>query len=68
LGLVVCFAQQTFGIISMGMQSAIMDAYPIKVELMDTVYTVLLIILIAFVSSVRPAIKASNEVNTGMLQ
>jgi ABC-type lipoprotein release transport system permease subunit len=50
------------------MQSAIMDAYPIKVELMDTVYTVLLIILIAFVSSVRPAIKASNEVNTGMLQ
>lgn len=68
LGLALCFAQQTFGVVSMGMQTAIMDAYPVKVELMDTCYTVLFIILIAFVSSIKPAIKASKEFSTEMLQ
>lgn len=68
LGLAISFAQQTFGIVSMGMQTAIMDAYPIRVELMDTIYTVLFIIFIAFASSIQPAIKASREFKAEMLQ
>ncbi len=33
VGFLVCWVQQTFGVISMGMQTAIINAYPVKMEL-----------------------------------
>ena len=48
--------------VSMGMQTSIVDAYPVKMELLDFVFTGITILLITFVISYRPAVKASNFV------
>jgi len=62
LGLLICFIQQHFGLISMGMQTAVVDAYPVKMQLTDFLYTGISIILITLASSYRPAILASRYV------
>ena len=60
LGLLVCIAQQQFGLVSMGMQTAVIDAYPVKMQFPDFLYTGLSIIFITLVSSYRPAVIASR--------
>ena len=59
LGLLVCWVQQTFGLISMGMATALVDAYPVKMLLRDFLLTGLTIIIITLLVSIRPALKAS---------
>ncbi len=61
LGLLISFMQQKFGLISMGMQTAIMEAYPIKIEAMDVFLTCLCIVLITFLASFQPARLASRK-------
>ena len=60
LGFLICWTQQTFGIVSMGMQTAIIDAYPVKMEFNDFLYTALSIIVIALLATYRPAIIAAR--------
>ena len=55
LGLLICWLQQTFGLVSMGMQTAIVDAYPVKMQFSDFFYTALAITVITFIASYRPA-------------
>jgi lipoprotein-releasing system permease protein len=64
LGLLICIIQQHFGLISMGMQTAVVDAYPVKMQLTDFLYTGISIILITIASSYRPAILASRYVSS----
>ena len=59
LGLLVCWVQQTFGLISMGMATALVDAYPVKMLLRDFLLTGLTIVVITLMVSIRPALKAS---------
>jgi lipoprotein-releasing system permease protein len=61
LGFIICFAQQQYGIVSMGMDSALIDAYPVKMELMDFVFSALLIVVITLIATYRPATSASKE-------
>jgi len=58
LGLGICFIQMQFGIISLGMQYATVDAYPVKIIPSDIIYSVLGIFLITFLASLLPATKA----------
>jgi len=67
LGLIICVLQQQFGIVSMGMQTAVIDAYPVKMEFPDFLYTSLSIITITLISSYRPAIIASKTEIQGNL-
>lgn len=60
LGLVICIIQQQFGLVSMGMQTAVIDAYPVKMQFPDFLYTGISIILITLLSSYRPAVIASK--------
>ena len=60
VGFLVCWAQQTFGIVSMGMQTAIIDAYPVKMEFNDFLYTALSITIIALIATYRPAVIAAR--------
>lgn len=60
LGLIVCLIQQQFGIVSMGMQTAVIDAYPVKMQFPDFLYTGLSIITITILASYRPAIIAAR--------
>ena len=63
LGLLICWLQQTFGLVSMGMQTAIIDAYPVKMQFTDFFYTALAISVITFLASYRPAsIAAKTEI------
>ncbi|MFY0607550.1 MAG: ABC transporter permease [Cyclobacteriaceae bacterium] len=68
LGLLISFLQQEFGFVTMGMQTAIMNAYPVKVEWMDVFYTVLAIIFITIVTAIQPAISASKNIALKELQ
>ena len=61
LGLVICWLQQTYGFVSMGMETSVLDSYPVKMEFTDFVYTGISIILITFLASYRPAIIATRS-------
>jgi lipoprotein-releasing system permease protein len=67
LGLLICWLQQTFGLISMGMATALVDAYPVKMLVRDFLLTGVTIIVITLIVSIRPAIRAAAvEPNTNL--
>jgi lipoprotein-releasing system permease protein len=63
LGFVICWLQQTFGFVSMGMQTSVVDAYPVQMRIEDFARVGLTIIIIVFVASYFPAVKASKNVD-----
>lgn len=65
LGLVICLMQQQFGIVSMGMETAVVDAYPVKMQLPDFLYTGLSIVTITILASYRPAVIATKTTIQG---
>jgi len=58
LGLGLGWGQQRFGWIGLGIENALIDAYPIKMESMDFIWTALVVIIITTLASVFPARKA----------
>ncbi|TPG64376.1 ABC transporter permease [Hymenobacter nivis] len=62
LGVGICWAQQRFGLVSMGMATSIVDAYPVKMKLSDILLTSLAIVLITLAVSIRPALNAGRLV------
>lgn len=60
LGFVICWLQDTFGIVSLGVTSSIVESYPVKMQVADFIYTSLSVILITFLASYRPALIASR--------
>ena len=68
LGFLVVFLQQEFGLVSMGMQTSVLAAYPVKMEVMDFVFTAITIVLITFLASIRPAlVAAKSEILAGLI-
>ncbi len=63
LGLGISFIQQKFGIVSMGMHTTITDAYPVKIEVLDVLVTVLCIMAITFLASIQPANFAAKKLS-----
>jgi len=68
LGLLLSLLQQNFGIIGMGMETAVVQSYPVKIEWQDVVATVIITIIITFLASIQPAKKASKSFSTQTLQ
>jgi lipoprotein-releasing system permease protein len=62
LGGIFCWLQLQFGIISMGMETSVTEGYPIKVVPTDFLYTMLVVSLITFLTSYRPAVLAARSV------
>jgi lipoprotein-releasing system permease protein len=60
LGVGVCWLQQTYGLISMGVSNAVVDAYPVKMEAQDFLVTALLVITVTVAVSYLPADKAAK--------
>lgn len=60
LGLSLALVQQEYGFIGMGMQTAIVQAYPVKIQPLDFLLVGASISLIALLTSYRPAIIASR--------
>jgi len=61
LGGFVCWLQMNYGLVSMGMESAVMEGYPIKPILSDFVLTLIVVALITFLISLRPAQLAARS-------
>ncbi|WP_299758723.1 FtsX-like permease family protein [uncultured Pontibacter sp.] len=59
LGMLICNLQQTFGLVSMGMATSVVEAYPVKMEIEDFALTGLAIVVITLLVSIRPANKAA---------
>ncbi len=63
LGGFICWAQQNFGLISMGMESSVLENYPVEMHLMDFIYTSISLVIITLFISYRPAIIATRYGN-----
>ena len=68
LGLAITFVQQEFGLVGMGMETAVVLNYPVSVEWQDVVITAFLTIVITILASIQPANKASKSFSTQTLQ
>ncbi|MGB0523678.1 MAG: FtsX-like permease family protein [Flammeovirgaceae bacterium] len=60
IAFLVCFLQQEFGLVTMGVESAIVPAYPVVMEWMDFALTGSAMVIITFAASLIPAINASK--------
>ena len=60
LGIIFYWLQQRYGLISMGMETSITQGYPIKVKGTDFLVTMLVITVITFLISIKPAKMASR--------
>ncbi|GJM27768.1 MAG: membrane protein [Cyclobacteriaceae bacterium] len=60
LGFTVCIIQINFGIVSMGMQTSVINAYPVKMQFLDFLYTAICVIIITILASYRPASLAAK--------
>ncbi len=60
-GIAVCWAQKKYGLVSMGMKTALVDAYPVQLQWGDVLLTAIVIILITIVVSFVPAVRAARQ-------
>lgn len=60
LGLLIVLAQEQFGLVSLGISSAVVDAYPVRIVWTDLIWISLTVIGITFLASWRPAYLASQ--------
>lgn len=59
-GLAICWIQIKYGLVSMGMKTSVVDAYPIVIQWSDIVLTIFTIVIITLLISLSPADKASK--------
>ena len=60
LGTLICWLQQTFGLVSMGMETSVLEYYPVQMQVTDFLFTAASLIVITFVISYRPAVIATR--------
>jgi len=60
-GLGVTLVQEKFGIVGMGMTTSVVSSYPVKIIWSDIGLVIISILLITFLASIQPAIKASKS-------
>ncbi|GAB2543113.1 ABC transporter permease [Rufibacter soli] len=59
-GGLICWLQQTYGWVSMGMSTSVVEAYPVLMRPLDFAFTAVAIIFITFLVSIRPAQRAAS--------
>jgi len=60
LGFLICLIQEKFGLVSLGISSAVIDAYPVKIFWTDFIWISIAVIGITLLASYRPAWIASK--------
>ncbi len=61
LGGSICWLQDTFGLVGMGMENAIVSSYPVKMKMIDFLLTSLVIVSITILVSFYPARLAARS-------
>ena len=67
LGGMICWLQDHFGLVGMGMENALVNNYPVKLRALDFVTTSLVIVTITFLISFYPASLAASSFSTRQL-
>jgi lipoprotein-releasing system permease protein len=60
LGFILCWLQQSYGLVSMGIVGALIDAYPVKMQFSDFFFTSIVVVIITLLASYFPAKRAAN--------
>jgi lipoprotein-releasing system permease protein len=60
IGWVIVWVQQSYGLVSMGMETAVMEGYPVKMVASDFINVLVVMILITFLISYKPASLAAK--------
>jgi lipoprotein-releasing system permease protein len=60
LGYFICWIQQSFGLVSLGISSAVVDSYPVKIIWTDFLWISVAVVSITLAASWRPAWIASH--------
>jgi lipoprotein-releasing system permease protein len=60
IGGILCYLQDTVGLVGMGMENAIVANYPVDIRATDFLLTIAVIILVSAIVSFRPAVLASR--------
>ena len=60
LGVTICWVQETFHLVSIGIATSIVDSYPVKMQALDIFFICLAIIAITLAVSIRPALNAGR--------
>ncbi len=61
IGYILCYGQENYGWVSMGLEMAVADAYPLEIRWIDFFSTACVITFITFLSSLNPAILARKS-------
>ena len=62
-GVLICFLQDQFGLVSLGMNTAVVENYPVKILLGDVIMVVVLVFVITLIASLKPAQMAINKID-----
>jgi lipoprotein-releasing system permease protein len=60
-GILICWLQMTYGFVSMGMATSLVDAYPVKLIWGDILFTGIIVVIITMVVSYMPARRAARR-------
>jgi lipoprotein-releasing system permease protein len=60
IGFIICWLQDNFGLVSLGVTSSIVESYPVKMIWTDFLYTCISVIAITSLASYRPALIAAR--------
>jgi len=60
MGALICWLQQSYGLVSMGMETSVLENYPVKMKWIDFLYTSGAIVAITVIISYRPAVIATR--------
>jgi lipoprotein-releasing system permease protein len=67
LALIICWLQQSFGLVGMGMDNAIVPAYPVEMKFTDFIYVSIVVMLVTALSAFYPAKLAARSYSTQYL-
>ena len=67
LGVLLCVLQNEYGLVSLGMETAIIKYYPVKVKLNDILIIVSIVFFISIIASIKPSLIAIQKINLNLL-
>jgi lipoprotein-releasing system permease protein len=59
-GYLLCYLQQTYGFVPLGMETSLVKSYPVKLEWLDFLITSIIVFVLTMIASYLPAQKASR--------
>lgn len=56
----LCWLQMNYGFVSMGMENSVTEGYPVKMNIQDFALTLIVVVIVTLLISIRPALLASR--------